>query len=37
MPRVQMTPTVKVALYCLGGYLVLLFILLAVRFVQAFR
>jgi len=37
MPRVQMTPTVKVALYGLSAYLVLLFILLAVRFVQAFR
>jgi hypothetical protein len=37
MPRVQMTRTVKIALYCLSAYLVLLFVLLGVRFVQAFR
>jgi TRAP-type C4-dicarboxylate transport system permease small subunit len=37
MPRVQMTPTVKVTLWALSVYLVVLFVLLAVRFVQAFR
>jgi hypothetical protein len=37
MPRVQMTPTVKAALFGLSAYLVILFVLLAVRFVQAFR
>jgi hypothetical protein len=37
MPRVQMTRTVKITLYCLSAYLVVLFILLGVRFVQVFR
>ena len=35
MPRVQLTKTVKVALYFLRFYLVFLPILLAVRFIRA--
>lgn len=34
MPRVQMTKTVKFALYFLRFYLVLLLILVAVRFIK---
>jgi hypothetical protein len=37
MPRIQMTPTVKTALYLLRGYLVVLLLLLVVRFVQSCR
>ena len=37
MPRVQMTTTVRVALYLLRVYLVLLLVLLVVRFLQAFH
>jgi hypothetical protein len=37
MPRVKMTPMVKIALYVLPAYLVVLLGLLAVRFIQAFR
>jgi len=33
MPRVLMTKTTRIALYALGGYLVLLLTLLVVRFV----
>jgi hypothetical protein len=32
-----MTRTVRIALYCLGGYLVLLLLLLGYRFVQLVR
>jgi hypothetical protein len=34
MPRVQMTKTVKFALYCLRFYLIFLLVLLAVRFIK---
>jgi hypothetical protein len=34
MPRVKMTPTVKVALYCLSFYLVFLLAMLVVKFIQ---
>jgi hypothetical protein len=37
MPRVEMTPMVKIALYSLSVYLVLLLVLLAVRFVHVLR
>ncbi len=37
MPRIEMTPTVRVALYLLRVYLVVLLALLVVRFVQMFR
>jgi hypothetical protein len=37
MPRVKMTPMVKVSLWCLSAYLVVLLVLLAVRFVQIVR
>ncbi len=37
MPRVQMTPMVRFALYFLRVYLVVLLALLAVRFLQVFR
>lgn len=37
MPRVQMTPMVRFALYFLRVYLVVLLTLLAVRFLQVFR
>ncbi len=36
MPRVQMTPLVRFALYFLRFYLILLLGLLVVRFLQAF-
>jgi hypothetical protein len=37
MPRVQMTPMVRFALYFLRVYLILLLTLLVVRFVQVFH
>jgi hypothetical protein len=37
MPRIQMTPMVKVALYFLRGYLVVLLVLLALRFAHVVR
>lgn len=37
MPRIQMTPMVKIALYFLRGYLIVLLILLALRFAQVLR
>ena len=37
MPRVQMTPMVRFALYFLRFYLVLLLVLLVVRFLRIFR
>ena len=37
MPRVQMTPVVRFALYFLRVYLVVLLTLLVVRFLQVFR
>jgi hypothetical protein len=37
MPRVQMTPMVRFALYFLRVYLVLLLTLLLVRFLQVFH
>ncbi len=37
MPRVQMTPMVRFALWFLGFYLVLLLVLLVVRFVRIFH
>jgi hypothetical protein len=37
MPRVQMTPMVRWALYLLRAYLLLLLTLLVVRFVQVFH
>jgi hypothetical protein len=37
MPRVQMTPMVRFALYFLRVYLVVLLTLLVVRFLQVFR
>ena len=36
MPRVEMTPMVRVALYFLRFYLVLLLVLLGVRFLRVF-
>jgi hypothetical protein len=36
MPRVQMTPTVRFALYFLRVYLVILLLLLVVRFLRIF-
>ncbi len=36
MPRVQMTPMVRVALFSLRFYLLLLFLLLVVRFLKLF-
>jgi hypothetical protein len=36
MPRVNMTPTVKAALYFLRFYLVFLLVLLVVRFLRIF-
>jgi hypothetical protein len=37
MPRVKITPMVKVALYFLRVYLVVLLVLLIVRFAQSCR
>ena len=37
MPRVRMTPMVRIALYSLSAYLVLLMVLLAVRFIRVFH
>jgi hypothetical protein len=37
MPRVQMTPMVRFALYFLRVYLVVLLTLLVVRFLQVFH
>jgi hypothetical protein len=37
MPRVQMTPMVRFALYFLRAYLILLLTLLVVRFVGLFH
>ena len=37
MPRVQMTPMVRFALYFLRVYLIVLLTLLVVRFLQVFR
>ena len=37
MPRVKMTPMVKISLYCLSAYLVVLLILIGVRFVQIIK
>ncbi len=37
MPRVQMTPMVRLALYFLRLYLILLLSLLVVRFLQVFH
>jgi hypothetical protein len=37
MPRLQMTPMVRFALYFLRVYLVVLLSLLVVRFLQVFR
>ncbi len=37
MPRLQMTPMVRFALYCLRIYLILLLGLLVVRFLQVFH
>jgi hypothetical protein len=37
MPRVQMTPVVRFALYFLRLYLVVLLILLLVRFLEVFH
>ncbi len=37
MPRVQMTPLVRFALYALRIYLILLLALLAVKFLQMFH
>jgi hypothetical protein len=37
MPRLQMTPMVRFALYFLRVYLVVLLTLLVVRFLQVFR
>jgi hypothetical protein len=34
MPRVKMTRTVKIALYCLSLYLVFLLAMLVVKFIQ---
>ncbi len=37
MPRIQMTPTVRFALYFLRAYLIMLLTLLLVRFLQMLR
>jgi len=37
MPRIEMTKTVRFALYCLRIYLILLFALLVFRFLQIFK
>ncbi len=37
MPRIKMTPLVRVALYFLRIYLIFLFALLVYRFLQIFR
>lgn len=37
MPRVQMTPMVRFALYLLRAYLILLLALLLIRFLQVFH
>lgn len=37
MPRVTMTPMARIALFCLGCYLVLLLALIAVRFFRIFH
>ena len=37
MPRVQITKTVKVALYFLRFYLIFLLVLLAVRFIRGMQ
>jgi len=37
MPRVRMTPMVRLALYFLRGYLILLLALLLIRFLQVFH
>ena len=37
MPRIQMTPTAKVALYGLRVYLILMVILIAVKFIKSLR
>ena len=37
MPRIQMTPMVRFALYFLRIYLIILFGLLVFRFLQVFR
>ena len=37
MPRIKMTPMVRIALYSLVAYLVVLFGLLIYRFLQVFR
>ncbi len=37
MPRVQVTPAVRFALYSLRIYLVVLLVLLLVRFLRVFR
>jgi hypothetical protein len=36
MPRIQMTPMARFALWCLRVYLIVLFSLLIYRFVQVF-
>jgi hypothetical protein len=36
VPRIKMTPMVRFALYFLGGYLVFLLILIAIKFVGTF-
>jgi hypothetical protein len=36
MPRIQMTTTVKVALFCLRVYLVLMLVLIAFKFIRDF-
>ena len=36
MPRVPMTRTTKIALYCLKFYIVILFILIIVKFLKTF-
>ncbi len=37
MPRIHMTPMVRLALYFLRIYLVVLLVLLVVRFIQVFH
>ncbi len=37
MPRVEMTPTVRLALYFLRLYLIVLLALLLIRFLRVFR
>ena len=36
MPRVQMTRTTKIALYCLKFYIIILFALIIVKFLKTF-